>query len=188
MFGFIKRIQEQKEMLKQFKEMINADMRKEAAYIAMNTEELSGLSDEELYAAAEARTVHKVEDCGEITDGIKTLSQAEKNFYVCQYYSMEVNNGGLCQFFVNSGRVVAPLLSECLKAVGAVKHQNLFDEFIMENKIDLNDLDSFVIDDAEEFETQAERYPFDEFDDQFSELPPLEDILAAYVRNHIQQF
>lgn len=188
MFGFIKQIKEHKEMMKQLKEMLNDNIQKQSAYIAMEPDELSQLSDDELYAAAEARTVHKVEDQGELTDGIRTLSQEEKNFYVCQYYQMEVDNGGLCLFFVNSSREVAPLLSGCLKAVGAAEHQTLFDEFVKENKIDLTDLDSFMIDSEEEYEKQADRYPFDEFDEKFSELPPLQTILSAYVRENVLQF
>ena len=31
----------------------------------------------------------------------------------------EVNNGGLCQFFVNSSRIVAPFVSEYMAIVGA---------------------------------------------------------------------
>ncbi len=36
---------------------------------------------------------------------------------------MEVNNGGLCQFFVNSSREFAPDLSAALDAIGALEHK-----------------------------------------------------------------
>ena len=58
---------------------------------------------------------------------------------------MELQNGGLCQFFVNSSRSLAPYVDECLKMVGAEEHRKLFAEFVANNQIDLNNLDSFRI-------------------------------------------
>ena len=47
-------------------------------------------------------------------DNISQLSDEEKVFYVVYYFNAEWQNGGLCQFFVNSSRVYAPIIGEYL--------------------------------------------------------------------------
>jgi len=37
----------------------------------------------------------------------------------------EVNNGGLCQFFVNSSSECVPFISKALEAVGALDIKNI---------------------------------------------------------------
>ena len=104
---------------------------------------------------------------------------------------MEVQNGGLCQFFVNSSRDVAPYIIECLKIIGADSYKNLLSEFVEKHNINLNDLDSFMIEDVAEYEAQTERYPFDDFDDKYYELyenEPLEELLIVYVKDYLEDF
>ena len=151
-------------------------------------EVLKSLSDDELFSAVLDRTESKVDKYENISDGVKSLSGVQRIFYVSSYYEMEVMNGGLCQFFVNSSRDVAPELSECLDAIGADEHKKLFDSFIKDNNIDVHDLSSFIIDDVSEFETQNNRYPFDEFDNAFYELKPIQDLLIPYIKEHISEF
>jgi prepilin signal peptidase PulO-like enzyme (type II secretory pathway) len=45
--------------------------------------------------------------------------------YSLYMFEMEVNNGGLCQFFVNSSRECAPFISEALEAIGATELINM---------------------------------------------------------------
>ena len=97
----------------------------------------------------------------------------------------EVNNGGLCQFFVNSSRAFAPFVSESLFAVGADKTKELFDNFISENNIDLKDLNSFIITDLSEFAEQNQRYPFDDFDNKYYEIGEINHLLIKYARENI---
>ncbi len=99
-----------------------------------------------------------------------------------------MNNGGLCQFFVNSSRVVAPELSDALEVIGALEHKKLYDHFIAENHMNVKDLSSFEIDDVNDFEAQTKRYPFDEFDDNFFDLNPICDYLSKYVKENIGEF
>ncbi len=185
MFKFIKEIfnftKEMKNSIKQ-----NDEARK--IYLSMNTDELAKLSDEELFEAVLIRTEDEVDSFEDIKDGVNSLNSEKKNFYVASCYEMEVNNGGLCQFFVNSSRDVATELSASLEAIGAIEHKKAFDCFIKDNNINLNDLSSFEIDEVSEFEEQNERYPFDAFDDNFCEMKPIQDYLIEYVKKNSEQF
>jgi hypothetical protein len=84
--------------------------------------------------------------------------------------------------------MVAPLVSEYMAVIGAHEHKKLYDDFIADNGIDVNDLASFDIEDLEEFAEKYERYPFDDYDDAFYEMEPLEAYLTKYAREHISEF
>lgn len=114
-------------------------------------------------------------------DDLDLLTEKEQIFFVLSIYEMEINNGGLCQFFVNSSRAYAGLVSEFLGILGALEHQKLYQDFIENNGIDLTNLDIFDMDDLEEFQEKNELYPFDEFDDAFYELEPLCDLLEEFM-------
>ena len=116
------------------------------------------------------------------------LTLPQRYCYALNLLELEVNNGGLCQFFVNSSRAVAPYISEYLGIIGAEDHKTLFDTFVAKNQIDLTDLSSFEIRRTRDFEKQAVRYPFDEFDDAFYRLDTLETPLIAYIRKNISAF
>ncbi|MBQ8433033.1 MAG: DUF4375 domain-containing protein [Clostridia bacterium] len=160
----------------------------DALYLQMSTDELSLLSDEELFYAIMVRTEHKVDDVDEWEEGVNALNFYQKVFYSVNWLEIEVNNGGLCQFFVNSSRMVAPLVSEYMAIIGAIDHKTLYDAFVEKNEIDLRDLSSFDIDTVEEFEAQYERYPFADYDDAFYELEPLETYLTKYARENLANF
>ena len=181
MFHFLKALFKMKKTMKDWQ-------RKCGEYRTMTVSELVALSDNDLYSAVYERTLHKTEQHEDMMDGVNALSDAERVFYVAAYYEAEVNNGGLCQFFVNESRRLAPLLPDALGAIGADKHKALFSGFAATNGIDLGDLSSFAIEDVDEYAAQTERYPFDDFDEAFYDLPPLVDYLAPYVRAHIALF
>lgn len=174
----------QKELRKSIKEAREAQKR----YPGMTTEELSALSDDELFEAATVRTENKVGSFEEWEDGVNALNPSQKIFYSVSWLETEVNNGGLCQFFVNSSRMVAPLVSEYMGIIGAADHKKLFDDFISGNNIDLNDLSYFDMEDVEEFEEQNQRYPFAEYDNAFYNTEPLETFLKAFIRENIKDF
>ena len=121
---------------------------------------------------------------GDLRWGVNTtqLDENEKVFYVLYYFNAEWQNGGLCQFFVNSSRKYAPLISEYLEIVGALEHKKMYDKFIKENGIDLNDLSFFEIDDLSEYQNKVEAYPFDQFDDAFYDLGELDDYLETFMK------
>jgi len=99
-----------------------------------------------------------------------------------------VNNGGLCQFFVNSSRIVAPVVGKYMGMIGAMEHQKLYEEFIQTHQIDTNDLSSFDCETVDNFQSQYGRYPFDEYDGKFYKLEPLQTNLVPYVKKHIEKF
>ena len=127
-------------------------------YSRMTTDELRQLPDGKLFYAVVMRTEDKVDAFDNIKDGINSLNEKERIVYAVNYLEMEVNNGGICQFFVNSSRVVAPLVSEYMGIIGADEHKKLYDDFVSQNNIDVNDLSSFDSETTEDFSAQYERY------------------------------
>lgn len=115
-------------------------------------------------------------------DDISQLDENEKIFYVLYYFNAEWQNGGLCQFFVNSSKRYAPLISEYLEIVGALEHKKIFDNFIKDNNINLYDLSFFTHDENTEYQDLCNAYPFDEFDDAFYDLGELDDYLEAFMK------
>ncbi len=153
-----------------------------------NVNDLNNLQDDALFDEVLRRTEEKVDSFNDFIEGVKALPHAAQVFYVTTLYEAEVNNGGLCQFFVNSSRFFAPVLADYLDEIGAEEHKALFEAFIRDNGIDVDDLSSFVIDDLDEFEEQTERYPFDDFDDAFYAMEPIEKLILPYLRAHIEEF
>lgn len=157
----------------------------------MSIEELMSLNDEDLSSALEARIDKEIEkDYEEPKKCLEILNEEKQVIYILKYFDEEVQNGGLCQFFVNSSRVLAPYISETLGSVGADKYRKLYNDFVDENNIDLTDLSSFIIEDTKEYEKQYERYDFDKFDDAFYELceeEPLDNFIAKYARLNIEK-
>lgn len=159
-----------------------------ADYTKMTTEELSALFDDDLFEAVVERTEQKVNGFERWSDGVNSLNPAQRLFYSVYWLDAEVNNGGLCQFLTNSSRVFAPVVSRYMEKIGATDHQKLYDGFLSENNIDPNDLSSFDISTVEDYVNQYQRYPFDEYDNAFGNLEPLETYLVAFIREHINDF
>ena len=154
-----------------------------AAYVAMTSEELAALPEDELFPAAQSRVEVRLS-----SNDFAALSHPQQVFEIVNTLEMEVNNGGLCQFFVNSSREYAPYVSVSLEEIGAYAHMELYDSFIHRCGIDLKELSSFQIHNVKEYKAQTERYPFDEFDSAFYDLPSLEDNLTRYIRSNISSF
>lgn len=113
----------------------------------------------------------------------EALNDAQKTVYAVAEFDMEVQCGGLCQFLYNDYEE-APYVSSSLAKIGADEYQRLYDSFIEGNDIDISRLDEI------EYEDMYDMYPFDEFDDAYYELygrQPLETMLAAYIREHIDE-
>ncbi len=157
-------------------------------YLKMTTDELSQLSDDELYDAVWNRMENIVSSKTDLTEGFVSLNEEQRIFYAVNYLEMEVNNGGLCQFFVNPSRMVAPIVSECMGIIGATEHKNLYDAFIEKYRINVNDLSSFDCETIDVFQSQYERYPFDEYDKSFYELDPLQNYFIPFLKKHIEKF
>ena len=186
--SIFKKFKEHLKMKKQLKNSIAEYEKKQVQSLSLSSEELTALSDDDLLFAVIARTEKKVDEFADLEKGVNSLNQPQKVFYSLNWLESEVNNGGLCQLFVNSSRLVAPLVSEYLETVGAAEHKKLYDEFVEKNKIDLTDLSFFDIDEVDEFEEKTKVYPFDEYDDAFYNTEPIETYLKKYIREHISDF
>ena len=169
-------------------ERVNRALAFDQRYIRMSASELLELADEELMYAVWTRTAYAMIDIEDFAEAFGDLNEEQRLVYAVYHLDMEVNNGGLCQFFVNYSRITAPLLSEYLGAIGAVDHQELYDAFIERHQIDTSDLSSFDCETAQDFGAQYERYPFEEYDEAFGELKPLSQYLAPFIKEHIEKF
>lgn len=116
-------------------------------------------------------------------DDFEAFNDAQRVVYTVAEFDMEVQCGGLCQFFYNDCEE-APYVSQSLAEIGAAEYQRLYDDFIADNDIDISGLDEI------EYEDMYDMYPFDDFDDDYYELygrQPLETMLAAYIRACIDE-
>ena len=176
---------------KTLKNEVNDISVKQEVYKNMTHDELVSLPDGELITAAFDRVNGKL-DGADFEEGSSALtsllSEPERVLYAVFLLEVEVNNGGLCQFFINSSRAAAPFVSDSLDLIGAHECRALYDGFIKKYGIDDSDLSSFDSPTTEAFSAQYDRYPFDEFDDEFYTLDSLDGRLAAYVREHIESF
>lgn len=157
------------------------NMKKAKKFRTMSKEVLLSLSDEDFFDAIECL-------CEDAVYDIKSpdIPEEQKLVYSLNKFEAEVNNGGLCQFFVNSSRECAPYISTALEAIGEHDIKALYDSFIINNKIDVNDLSSFIITSIDEFEAQTKRYDFDSFDDNFYENEAFHHKIIDYSRKNIE--
>lgn len=170
------------------RDIIKNEKKRQKHYIAMSNEDLQLLNEDELYDALEAKILKKTSKL-EILDAIHSLNEQERIFFILNLFDMEMQNGGLCQFYVNSSKDAAPFVSDCLNKIGATAYQKLYDDFNNQNDIVLTDLNSFNISDVDEFVQQTKRFPFDAFDDQYyklCEMDPLNQKLVQYIRKEIR--
>ena len=158
------------------------NMKKAKKIRAMSKEDILALNDENFFDAIECVCEDAVYD---ITDS--QINEEQKTIYSLNKFESEVNNGGLCQFFVNSSRECAPYISKALDAVGAFQIKDLYDKFISDNCIDVTDLSSFKISSIDEYEAQTQRYDFDSFDNKFYEDEKLHQLIIEYSRKNIDR-
>ena len=154
----------------------------------LHGEELLKLSDDQLFEAVYFYNLDLIESYPDEVTALSQISPKRRVVYILSLFDMELQNGGLCQFFVNSSRSLAPYVDECLQAIGAEKHRKLFAEFVTNNQINLNSLDSFRISSVEEYAAKTEHYDFDAFDNSYYELSPLQDFIIAYIKANISDF
>lgn len=186
--GLISMIKELFSLKKEMDKYLAENNERQARYLAMSAADMELLSGDELFDAVLCRTEHIVDGFDAWEEGVNSLNSSQKLFYCVNWLETEVNNGGLCQFFVNSSRMAAPLVSAYMGMIGAEEHQKLYDDFVNRNGINLNDLSFFTIYKAKDFEKKYKAYPFDEYDNAFYEMEPLETYLKKYIREHLEDF
>ena len=100
-------------------------------------------------------------------------------------FDAEMMNGGLCQFFVNDYNAYARYVSGALEEVGAFEMQKHYSSFVNQNEIDVTQMDSFRIGSVQDYVKQFESFPYEDFDNTFSEIygkENLGEMLLSYVR------
>ncbi len=147
--------------------------------------ELLKLTDDQLYEKVYLQTLYLVESYPDEETALAKMSPECRTFYILSIFDMEIQNGGLCQFFVNPSRLLAPYVNECLETVNAGEHKKLFSEFVADNNIDLYHLESFEIEDINDYAAQAKRYDFKSFDNAYGELVPY---MVSYIKANISAF
>ena len=117
----------------------------------------------------------------------KALNQKQLTVAALITFDAEMMNGGLCQFFANDYSGYAQYISDALGEVGAIEMQEHYLSFVTQNEIDVTQMDSFRIVSIQDYLTQYARYPYQSFDNTFSEIYPKENLgslLLAYVCLH----
>lgn len=148
----------------------------------------NGMTDDALYEMVCSQIMEIAEQYSNEVEILENLTSEQRTFYVLSTYDREVQNGGLCQFFVNSSRYLAPYVEEALAEIGAGEHCKLFAKFITENEIDVWHLESYQIESIRQYAVQFARHDFGSFDDTYYKLPPLYDDLVYWTRDHIDAF
>ena len=158
------------------------NMKKAKKIREMGKENLLALEDEDFYEAICCL-------CDDAVYDIKAVGLTKEQIFAYSLYmfEMEVNNGGLCQFFVNSSSECAPFIGEALEAIGATELKSLFEQFMKDNDIDVTDLSSFKITYVEEYEAQTERFDFDKFDNSFYDNENFHQQIIDYFRANVEQ-
>ncbi|UUM11902.1 DMP19 family protein [Clostridiaceae bacterium HFYG-1003] len=148
------------------------------------------MTDTQLLAALSQRIAPAIRALNE-RQVVEGLDGPARTLYLLNAFDREIRGGGLCQFFVNSSRALAPWIPDALLQIEASPYAQLYTDFTRRHQIDLSDLDSFAIRNLKEYEGQAARYPFDDFDRPFYDLEqvrPLASYLADYARKHRSEF
>lgn len=161
---------------------VKENQKKVQSYLSLPTQELAKLDDDALMDVLDTTLYFDV-----TWESIDSLNEEQLIVTTILQFDREIQNGGLCQFFVNSSRYFASFVSTSLERINATKIHTLFNTFISTNNINVSSLDSFEIFDSDDFETQYKRYPFGIFDNTYMKLyesENLETLLLNYVRKN----
>lgn len=115
-----------------------------------------------------------------------TFTGARRTYALCDLFSYEMEQGGLCEVLTGELRLFAAELPQLLRELGATENAARLEAFYHDNGIDPNEMTSFII--GRDLETdraaQELRFPYAAFNDS---LLPLLSCLAAYARAHIEE-
>lgn len=186
MFGYFKRLFARRDEIAQ--DIVRLIEEERERYCKMSDDELLGLSDEELLSVVWIRTERHSAQFDTERRALDNMNEEQKNFYIVYYYMLQVNEGGLCQYFANSSRDTALFLSDALAAVGATEHRELFEEFLHHNKVATAAMLHFAVDNSKDYKEMEKNYPFDDFNTMFYTIAPITESIAAYVRENITSF
>ena len=106
---------------------------------------------------------------GPDTAGFALLPTWEQSLFIVLIMDMEIQNGGLAQFFWNNGSVYASLVPDALEEIGLEDVKKLYEDFIRDNGITMEEIDALRETDPTMTEIYT-RHPFDEFDYRYMEI------------------
>ncbi|MCD8188805.1 MAG: DUF4375 domain-containing protein [Clostridiales bacterium] len=142
-------------------------------------EEAAALSDGELWECVTAR----------LDDDALAAPGAKRTLYTAYLFDLEVQNGGLCQYFDNVPEDV-PYLEDALTALGAEPYRALFHDVVTKQGVDVHQLGSSGAAQMVHCGEQCEQCPLDVFDSAYSDLygkMPLGALCVRYARAHLQE-
>ncbi len=145
------------------------------------------LSDTQLYEKVYGQCVDLRYSYDSEEAALEAFTPAQRLVYVLGVYDMEVLCGGLSGFLINSGSL-APYVEENLEILGAVEHRQLFAQYIADEEIDVYRLESGSAFSILGYLALEKEYDTEDFDEQYIALPPLQDLLTAYIQEHIEEF
>lgn len=187
MFGIFKKVKETREKMAEMVRIMGEANERFQRYVAMSTEDLKAMPEEELIAAISARTENAIADKDELLSAVLDLPYEQQVFYVAENYEMQLEKGGIWQYLADTSRKLAPYLHESLNEIGAVEQLELFEDFVAANDIDLGDLTNFATFELRKYEGMAAN-PFAAFDAEYRGLKPISDYLNEYIKNNIEEF
>lgn len=175
--------------------------KEEKYYCSMNQKKLLKLKDKELVTAIHIRkekeAVKQLKANISSDDIRNQRSEPEKAvdtvyyFYssVIEHPKLDSDELGMYYFLAGYTReYYVPYLSESLGKIGADEYKAVFDGFILENNIDVNDLSQFPKEVDSDFYKKAELYDFSATDNKFRSMTGLIEKLAQYIRDNISSF
>ena len=163
-------------------------------YCNMSSEEMLALSDSRLADVIGMRIEQEEEifcedERNEDKSFISILNEAQYIYAAVSAFGMEINNGGLGQFFLGESRRFAPYVSEGLHEIGADEIQKLFDDAVFKRGININELLDVAETDEVAYNDMILQYGFEDFDDAVAkvyEKESLEKLLIGYARKNIE--
>lgn len=145
------------------------------------------LSDTQLYKKVYGQCVDLRYSYDSEAAALEAFTPVQRLVYILGVYDMEVLCGGLSGFLINSGSL-APYVEENLAILGAEEHRQLFAQYIADNEINVYGLESGSASSILDYLALVEEYDTEDFDGRYVALPPLQDLLTAYIQEHIEEF
>ena len=111
-----------------------------------------------------------MESCDADNPNFTAQSRAMQALHVVLVFDMEIQNGGVAQFFWNQGSSYAALVAEMLRETGLEDIAALYGDFLYDNYIQLEEIDSYRDQFPHMDENYYECHPFESFDKAYMKI------------------
>ena len=175
--------------------------KEEKYYCSLNQKKLIKLSDKELVKAVHIRK--EIEAVKQMKANVsydeirRQRSDPEMTvdavyyFYssVIEHPKLDIDELGMYYFLAGYTReYYVPYLSGSLTKIKADEYKAVFDDFIRDNNIDVNDLSQFPKEVDSDFYKRAKDYDFSATDEKLRGMTGIIELLAQYIRENIACF